>query len=133
MVHRRGEGDSSPRQFFQSTNGRTMPHNPRKPYTLIGAGQLTGSVYKTGDVLTGFDYRFKIVRRDDQTGCASEWFRPDDIVALLNLARLLAAELTNDGCLEPELSRRLVKLAAALDHTLNEISSEPEFNGTSEQ
>jgi len=105
----------------------------RKPYALIGAEQLTTSVYKTGDELTGFGYRFNIVRHDNQTGRVNQWFRPDDLLAMVKLTRVLAAELSNDGCMTSELREQLVNLATALDVTLIEISSDTALNGASKQ
>jgi hypothetical protein len=79
----RGESDSSPRIFFLSSfkGSNNMSTGSHKPYAVIGAEQLTASVYKTGDELIGFKYRFNITRLNKRTGRVGHWFRPDDLMA----------------------------------------------------
>lgn len=99
-----------------------MTQKSRKPHTLVGAEQLTATVYKTGDELIGFEYRFNIVRLNNRTGRVNQWFRPDDLLAIVKLTRVLASELADDGCIAPELRRQLVQLAVMLERTLAEAS-----------
>jgi len=99
-----------------------MSLKSRRPYTLAGADQLTASVYKMGDELVGFDYRFNITRLNNRTGRVNQWFTPDDLCGMVKLARVLAAELADDGCTSPELRTQLFRIAAALDHAIAEIS-----------
>ena len=94
----------------------------RKPYTLVGADHLTASVYKTGDELVGFDYRFNIVRLNNRTGRVNQWFAPEDLRGMIKLTRVLAAELADDGCMSPELRTQLFQIAAALEDTIVQIS-----------
>lgn len=96
-----------------------MPH---KPYIIVGAEQLTASIYKTGDEFVGFNYRFNIVRLNDCSGCVNQWFRPTDLVALVKLTGVLVAELASDGCIDPELRKQFIFLAAALDEALVGVS-----------
>lgn len=110
-----------------------MDNNSGKPYTLIGAEQLTASVYKTGDAMLGFDYRFNITRLDNSSGQVDQWFTPDDLTAMVKLTRVLATELADDGCLTVELRNRLISLAAALDDAIEEISSSSEISGANDQ
>lgn len=107
-----------------------MNQRSRRPYTLVGAEQLTASVYKTGDELVGFDYRFNIVRLNNRTGRVNQWFTPDDLRGMVKLTRVLAAELADDGCTTPELRTQLFRIAAALDDAIAEISSADNYGAT---
>lgn len=107
-----------------------MNQRSRKPYTLVGADQLTASVYKTGDELVGFDYRFNIVRLNNRTGRVNQWFTAEDLRGMVKLTRVLAAELADDGCMSPELRTQLFRIAAALDDAIAEISSADNYGAT---
>ena len=110
-----------------------MPQKTTRPYTLVGAEQLTASVYKTGDELRGFDYRFNITRLNSRTGRVNHWFMPDDLFAMVKLARVLAAELADDGCMNAELRNRLVSLATALDDAIAEVLPADKSHGATDQ
>ena len=99
-----------------------MTQRSRQPYTLVGAEQITASVYKTGDEFIGFDYRFNIVRLNNRTGRVNQWFTPDDLCAMVKLVRVLAAELADDGCMEDALRNQLFHLAASLDDAIANTS-----------
>jgi len=99
-----------------------MTQEVRKPYTRMGADQLTASVYKTGDELVGFEYRFNIVRLNNRTGRVIQWFTPDDLHGLVKLTRVLAAELADDGCIGSELRTQLFAIAEALDDAIAKIA-----------
>ncbi len=107
-----------------------MTQQPRQPYTLVGSDQLTASVYKTGDELTGFAYRFNVTRLNNRTGRVNQWFTPSDICGLVKLTRVLAAELAIDGCTTPELRAKLFRIASALDEAITEISSTDDIGAT---
>jgi len=113
--------------------GKRMSTKSRKPYTVIGAERLTSSLYKTGDELTGFKYRFNIVRLNNHTGRVNQWFRPNDLVALMKLTQVLASELNHDGCGDAALRQQLRRIAAVLDRTLDEIASQHTSDGATEQ
>ena len=110
-----------------------MNQKSRKPYTLVGADQLTASVYKTGDELIGFDYRFNITRLNNRAGRVNQWFTPDDLTALVKLVRVLAAELADDGCMNVELRNRLVGLATTLDDAIAEVLPADQAYGATDQ
>lgn len=99
-----------------------MTLTSRTPYTLVGAEQLTASVYKTGDELIGFDYRFNVTKLNSRTGRVNQWFSPEDLIALVKLTRVLAAELAIDGCTSQQLRQQLIQLAANLDDVIDEVS-----------
>ena len=120
--------------FHNLTTGyNEMNQKSRKPYTLVGAEQLTASVFKTGDELIGFDYRFNITRLNNRTGRVNQWFAPDDLCAMVKLARVLAVELADDGCINAELRNRLISLAAALDDVIAEVSLADNIYGATDQ
>ena len=106
-----------------------MNQKSRTPYTLVGAEELTAAVYKTGDELIGFDYRFNVARLNNRTGRVNQWFRPEDLVAFVKLLQVLATELADDGCIDRNIRRQLIGLAASLDCTLAEISSNVDLHG----
>ncbi|QDV83804.1 hypothetical protein [Stieleria magnilauensis] len=110
-----------------------MPDKSRKPYTMVGAEQLTASVYKTGDELMGFDYRFNITRLNNRTGRVNQWFTPDDLCAMVKLVRVLSAELAHDGCMDEESRNLLFRLAAGLDDAIAEVSTNNNVNGATNQ
>jgi len=100
---------------------------------LAGAEQLTASVYKTGDELTGFDYRFNITRLNNHTGRVNQWLTPDDLFAMVKLVRVLSAELADDGCMNESLRGQLIRLAAALDSAIAEVSTNENVRGVTDQ
>lgn len=110
-----------------------MTQRSRKPYTLVGAEQLTASVYKTGDELSGFDYRFNITRLNNRTGRVNQWFTPHDIISLVKLVRVLSVELANDGCMNTELRNRLFSLATELDAAIAEVVPADKTYGATDQ
>lgn len=110
-----------------------MPTKSNEPYAIVGAEQLTAFLYKTGDELLGFQYRFSIVHQNSHTGRVGHWLRPTDIEALIKLTRVLAEELANDGCMSDVLRRRLRTFAAKLNTAINEISKNPQAIPTERQ
>jgi hypothetical protein len=85
-----------------------------KPYAMVGAGRLISTIWKTGDEQTGWHYRFNLFRMSSR-GRVGQRFSPADVVSLVKLARVLAAELAADGCLAPAQRTELGGLAAMLD------------------
>ncbi|QDT13485.1 hypothetical protein [Stieleria marina] len=100
-----------------------MSNTPIKPYVVAGAESLSASLFKTEDEVNGFEYRFNITRLDSQSASISHWLRPDDIVALLKLTRLLAAELDFDGCIDFKLRLTLRGVADLIDQMLVDLAS----------
>jgi hypothetical protein len=96
---------------------------PERPYEIIGAGHLVSSVWKRGSEEHGWSYRFNVFRVDVQSGIVSRLFRPADLPDLLQLCRLLAAELASDGCLVASDRRRLAVITDVLDSLLDEIAA----------
>ena len=100
---------------------------------MVGAEQLTASVYKTGDELIGFDYRFNITRLNNRTGRVNQWFTPDDLSAMVKLIRVLSVELAHDGCMDDARRNQLFRLAATLDDAIAEVSTKNDANGATNQ
>jgi hypothetical protein len=86
-----------------------------KPYEIVGAGQLTATVWKTGDAACGWKYRFNVYRQSQESGVVSQLYRPADVKDLVKLCQVLAIALVDDGCLTAGERRVLVKLTAQLD------------------
>ena len=57
-------------------------------------------------------------------GRVTQTFRPDDLLALTKLVRVLAQMLVHDGCLSHERRKSLRELAAALDRVFDELGDE---------
>lgn len=89
--------------------------SPSPPYEMVGAGQLTSSVWKQGDEDSGWAYRFNIFRMAPATGRVSQLLYPSDVPDLVNLCRVLATVLADDGCIPAAQRRALANLAAQLD------------------
>jgi len=85
-----------------------------KPYAMIGAGNLVSTLWKTGNELAGWRYRYNLYRMTEH-GYVGQRFSPDDLVDLVKLVQVLAATLADDGCLAPIRRSELARLAAMLD------------------
>ncbi len=86
-----------------------------KPYELLGAGRLTSALYKTGDELIGWQYRFNIYRTDVSNGAVSHWLTPNDLKHLISLVHVLCSELLADGCIESDQRESLEELLGKLE------------------
>ena len=87
----------------------------KKPYTMLGAGQLASTIWKDGDERSGWSYRFNVYRMSTHNGHVSQLLRPDDVLDLVKLSQVLAAVLAEDGCIPAAQRRALDELAARLD------------------
>jgi len=102
------------------TKGDTaMPHvNRRRPYTLVGSGRLTATIWKSGSEQNSGNYQFNIVRTNRRTGRVLQRFASSDLHALTKLVQVLAFTLADDGCVSAEERRTLFRLATRLDRLL---------------
>ena len=89
-----------------------------KPYAMLGAGDLTASLWKSGDERSGWHYYFNIYRTSSRNGHVSQLFSPKDVVDLVKLAQVLAFALSDDGCLDTETRDDLACLSGCLDDVL---------------
>jgi len=105
------------RKKDQPSNGSVKEE---KPYTMLGAGNLTAALWKYGDKRSGWHYRFNVFRMGNRDGRVSQRFLPRDVADLAKLAQVLAFALTDDGCLDQELRDDLSCLSACLDQVLPE-------------
>jgi hypothetical protein len=93
------------------------PSNP-KPYCTVGAGQLTSFIWKSGDAVRGWRYRFNLFRLTSRGGRVSQMFGPPDIMHFVKLLQVLASVLADDGCLNTVERGVLKRLATDLDGLL---------------
>lgn len=94
-----------------------------KPYATLGAGQLTSTLWKNGDVRSGWSYRFNIYRTNSRNGRVFRLFRPVDVPHLIKLCYVLAAALVDDGCISADERRILAALATKLDRIIRKDKS----------
>lgn len=98
-------------------NARNLPSPARQPpYVMLGAGRLVSTLQKRGDRRSGWRYRFNLFRLGSG-GRVGQWLAPRDLIDLMQLTRVLAAELLADGCLTERDQEELVELAARLEQT----------------
>jgi hypothetical protein len=86
-----------------------------KPHEIVGAGDLTATIWKKGDEHGGWRYHFNVYRQSCRSGAVSQLFRPGDVIDFIKLCQVLAMTLADDGCLEFKQRRQLAELAARLD------------------
>ena len=87
---------------------------------MLGAGRLASVLWKTGDELSGWRYRFNVYRMTASNGEVCQLLRPADVRDLVKLSQVLAAVLADDGCVSVKQRRELADLAAklaAINHT----------------
>ena len=87
------------------------------PYAMLGAGKLVSTIWKSGNEQAGWRYCFNLFRMSSR-GRVGQKFSPTDVLSLVKLARVLAAELATDGCLATAQRSELARLAAVLDHVI---------------
>lgn len=104
-----------PRQYNRRKVRRTQ-----KPYTMAGAGPLVSSIWKSGDSDSGWTYRFNIYRMLPRSGHVAQLFKPEDVLHLAKLCRVLAAILADDGCLPSALRSELAGFAEKPDRDQRE-------------
>jgi hypothetical protein len=85
-----------------------------KPYAMVGAGALTSAIWKSGDDTAGWHYSFNVFRMSPN-GTVEQRFCPHDLAYLLNLVRVIAAVIAEDGCLPAALRSELERLESLLD------------------
>jgi hypothetical protein len=88
------------------------------PY-LLGAGELVSPLWKETDATVGWQYRFSIYRLTHSGGDVSRHFRPQDLLHLVRLCRLLAVTFVQDGWISADDRQLLQDLAAKLDALTN--------------
>lgn len=92
-----------------------QPQLNQRPYAMVGAGPLSAAIYKDGSEECGWRYRFMVFSIDPTAGTVSQLFKPEEVVSLAKLARMLALVLADDGCLDNQLRTDLNHLARGLD------------------
>jgi hypothetical protein len=85
---------------------------------MLGAGRLVSTLWKSGDEQAGWRYCFNLFRMSSR-GHVGQKFTPADVLSLVKLARVLAAELAADGCLAANQRGELARLAAGLEQVIH--------------
>jgi hypothetical protein len=93
-----------------------------KPMAIVGAGPLTSMIWKDGDRHSGWRYRFNAFR-SAAGGRVSQLFRPADVIHFVKLAQVLAAVISDDGCLSQTERGVLKQLADDLDQLRQKVSN----------
>lgn len=102
----------------QISNHSSMERDAPRPVEIVGAGPLLSTIWKLGDELTVWRYRFNVVRQTSDSGIVSDLFQPTDLVHFIKLIQVLAAVIADDGCLALAEKTTLRNLAAQLDDFL---------------
>ena len=97
---------------------RHLTPRPNQPTAVLGAGRLVSLLRKEGDEQSGWRYTFNIFWTNRETDEVGQLFTPDDVEQLARLARLLAFELAEEGCLPAGQCDDLACLASCLDDVL---------------
>ena len=90
------------------------PLTPPQLDTVLGAGALLSFLRKETDATPDCPYHFNIVRMTDRCTVSRD-FRPQDIVPLVRLCRLLAVTFVQEGWISTDERQELRELAAKLD------------------
>lgn len=98
-----------------------MNTKTKRPYVVVGSGEMTTSVYKLGDEREGFRYRFNLTRTERSTGRITHWLRPSDVQPLLKLLYVLSSELAGDGCMCEAIRSDLCRVAEAIELALDAL------------
>ncbi len=85
------------------------------PSPILGAGEVISALWKEPDETVGWQMRFRIFRLTHSGGDVTRDFRPQDLVHLVRLCRLLAVTFVQEGWISAEERQELGELAANLD------------------
>jgi hypothetical protein len=123
--------------MHNNNNATRKPNaSDSKPHAMLGAGNLTAALWKTGDPRSGWRYRFNVFRMHHASGRVSQRLGPGDVPDLVKLAQLLALTLSEEEDLDAELRDDLGCLFACLDDLFspgrNEERHHPGPNGLAE-
>jgi len=110
-----------------------MANQSSRPYAVIGAQNLTASLYKSGNESNGYRYHFNITRLNTHSGQVGHWFSPTDLLQILKLTYVLTQELVSDGCLDSDLRTQVRKMAGALDIAIRAIEPSRDFERTQDR
>src|SRR5687768_16873815 len=107
---------------------KRLTHKQSRPMAMVGAGDLTSTIWKVGDEYSGWRYRFNVFRQPSRTGNVSRLFRPADLLDIVKLTQVLTAVLADDGCLPQRERATLLRLASELDDVLQRSGLAPPIN-----
>ncbi len=93
---------------------------PQRPYAMVGAGDLTASIWKSPESSNEPTYVFNVFRMERGSGQVSQRFVTADVSDFVKLAHVLAATLLDDGCLDDSTRHDLRALVKQLETLLPE-------------
>ena len=85
---------------------------------IVGAGSLISNIWKLGGEQTGSRYRFNVALNVSDQGFVTDLFLPIDLFHFIKLIQVLAAVISDDGCLNQAERTMLRNLAEKLDDFL---------------
>lgn len=95
---------------FQENNNQQH----RRPYCAVGAGRLTSFIWKSGDSVGGWRYRFNLFRSSPKGSRVTQLYRVSDLLNLVKLVQVLATVILDDGCVSANQRQRLRRLVEQL-------------------
>lgn len=95
---------------------------PRGPYAMVGAGEITSSISRTGDPVNGFHYRFNLYALRQADGQVENLFGPKDLISIVKTAHVLGLFLLDEGWLERDDRERIGTLVSQLDEVFDRYS-----------
>jgi hypothetical protein len=102
------------RTYDRGENMSEQQHSTTGLNTVLGAGSLLSSIRKMHEPTAECPYPFGIMRMTSSCTVTQD-YRPQDIVPLVRLCRLLAITYVQNGWVSPDERQLLQDLAAKLD------------------
>lgn len=109
-----------------TSHARSLPSSKDPPRTKRNSTAVGGLRKRTERIVgvnrsirTRISTLFRIHR---ETGAVDQWLAPEDIESLVKIARVLAFELAEVGCMDRLLRERLYQLAECLDELIERDS-----------
>lgn len=91
-----------------------LPHNPRRPIAVLGAGDLVSHLMRLDNVVDDANYEFNAFRICGDLE-ATHVLRPSDLRNIVKLCQVLAFAIADDGWLTIGTRTDLYELANELD------------------
>lgn len=97
-----------------SDNSHELVSGTVHPLAVLGAGELVSHLRKTVDAEQSGEYLFNIFRVTPE-GEVTHTIRPDDLVDVVKLCRVIAFAVVDDGWIQADERERLNRLCEQLD------------------
>ena len=92
---------------------------PRGPYAMVGSGEITSSISRTGDPVNGFRYRFNLYALRQSDGQVENYYGPKDLISIVKTAHVLGLFLLDEGWLSSDERERIRTLVSQLDEVFD--------------